>query len=265
MKIDLQDIIDVVREAGQLSLRKKKKKPRVRIKANNTPVTEADLAVNDFLIERLSDYGFPTLSEERADRIERLDHATLWIIDPIDGTSHYVAKRDDFAVSVGLVKDRQPILGVVYAPVEDVLYFSEAGQGAYRQLAGQSPERIHVSDRRESDSVVVMPKKHFCQVEQGLVDGLGTSAVIKRGSFVIKACLIAEGSGDLYVNPTDETSEWDLCAVDVILSEAGGRLTDMDGGGFMYNKSDVKNHRGVVLSNGQEHDRVLQILNTMGL
>jgi len=127
-------LTDAVREAGALALRMFKTELRQWIKGKSSPVSEADMAVDELLKDRLtsaaSDYGW--LSEETADDRTRLERRRVWIVDPIDGTRAYLAGREDWSVSAALVEDGQPRLGAVFAPATEEFFFARRGEGAQR-------------------------------------------------------------------------------------------------------------------------------------
>src|SRR5579864_7381823 len=134
MTRDAALLTDAVREAGRLALSLFRTELKNWIKGASSPVSEADIAVNDLLEQRLRsatpDYGW--LSEESADDDERLGKRMVWIVDPIDGTRGYLAGREDWCVSVALVEEATPVLAAVFAPVTDEFFFAARGQGATR-------------------------------------------------------------------------------------------------------------------------------------
>ena len=203
------------------------------------------------------------MSEEKIDNKDRLKSERVWIIDPMDGTKDFIHKTGDFSVMIGLVEKidnvYRPILGVVYVPVRETCYYASLGGGAFRKEKDKDEEKIKVS---ESDNIkesrIIGSRFHKNELEDNLFNDLSLKERIPCGSVGVKIDKIAEGSAEFNINPSDHTSEWDVCAADIILSEAGGILTNIKGNLFNYNKEDIKNRFGYFASNGKNHDKFLK-------
>jgi len=264
MKIDIKEINNIAREAGEEILKFYAIDFDVSYKTNDksSPFTEADLASNRIILERLKKHNFPILSEESVDDKARLNSEYVWMVDPLDGTSDFVGKTDEFSVMIGLVKDGNPILGVVYEPAKKIMYFAEKGKGAFMEKDGPV-FKLEVSNKSKfKDMTILFSRNHLLDSDIKLCENLKIGKQIKRGS-TSKMCVIARGDAEIYVNTSDRTGEWDTCAPQVILEEAGGKVTDMDGNNLRYNKKIPKNKNGFVATNKTRHNDIVRELNNI--
>lgn len=261
MSEELDQIIRAVKLAGREILKYYHAEYSVEEKADKTLVTGADLASNRTILNELKDLDVGVLSEELADDKSRLGKDRVLIVDPMDGTMDFIKKTGDFTIMAGLVEKGKPVLGVVYKPVNDILYYAEKGEGGFIKRGERDAERINVSEKEDfSEFEMVGSRFHRSEVEAELIKKLGIPQVVGCGSAGLKIGLIAEGKAELHFNPSDKTFEWDVCAADIILSEAGGRLTDVKGEEFSYNKEDPRNRNGYLSSNGKRHEDVVREL-----
>ena len=154
---DLALLRDAAEEAGALAMRYFRRDPHAWHKHGGSPVTEADMAVDRFLQDALlaarPDYGW--LSEETADNPDRLGRRRVWIVDPIDGTRSFIAKRPEFSISIGLAEDGAAVAGVVYNPARDELFYAAAGAGAHVELRGGVVEALRVSARTPTEQALL--------------------------------------------------------------------------------------------------------------
>jgi myo-inositol-1(or 4)-monophosphatase len=227
-------IANLAREAGALALPYFREgdatSARRWTKERGSPVTEADIAVDTFLEEHLlgllPEAGW--LSEETADRPDRLSRSLVWIVDPIDGTRAFMTGNRDWSIAIGLLLEGQPALGVVYAPAHGMFYEAAAGRGAFRNGV-----RLQVSSRPSLRGARVTGPKPL--LEQ-LARRSGPIERIDRiPSLALRLARVAEGSVDVGLVSTD-ARDWDLAAADLILSEAGGRVAALDGKPLVYNR-----------------------------
>jgi len=240
-----------VHEAGRLALSMFRTELKNWIKGASSPVSEADIAVNDLLEQQLRsatpDYGW--LSEESADDPARLGKRLTWIVDPIDGTRAYLAGREDWCVSVALVENSVPVLAAVYAPVSDEFFFAARGQRATRndmpvhatagtdftfpRMAGPKPLVQRLSDT--SDEISLFPR---------------------IGSLALRLCRVAQGSLDAAF-AGGQSRDWDLAAANLIVQEADGRMTALSGDAIEYNRREVTH--GVLVAAGRDrHARIVE-------
>jgi len=221
------------------------------------PVTIADRTASKIIVENLA-IAFPNdgiLSEEEFDDKERLGKQRVWIIDPLDGTQGFINKNGDFAVQIGLTENGASVLGVVYLPTEDILYFASKDNGTWMVENEEMPERLQVSDETDFARMNLAVSRNHRSPRMSLVaESLGLRKEIRRGSVGLKIGLIAQKLCDFYIHLSPRTKHWDTCAPEIILHEAGGRMTDLFGEKIIYNTPDVHNHNGVLASNGIAHD-----------
>jgi myo-inositol-1(or 4)-monophosphatase len=240
-----------VREAGALALSLFRTELKNWTKGASSPVSEADIRVNDLLEGRLRsatpDYGW--LSEESVDDETRLGKSLVWIVDPIDGTRGYLAGREDWCVSVALVENGSTVLAAVFAPASDEFFFATRGQGAVRnaapvfatsgaeldfsRVAGPKPLVERLS--RQSDEIVLHPR---------------------IGSLALRLCRVAQGSLDAAF-AGGQSRDWDLAAANLIVQEANGNMTALSGDTILYNRREVTH--GVLVAAGRDrHARIVE-------
>jgi 3'(2'), 5'-bisphosphate nucleotidase len=216
-------------------------------KAGGSPVTTADLAANDIIRAGLSERfpGDAILSEESRDDASRLEARRVWIVDPLDGTKDFLARNGEFSIMIGLVVAGRPALGVVYLPDGDVMYSAAAGSGAWVRRNGAT-ERLERAVADPAGLRLVGSRSHAEPLLTRVQEALGITDVEPCGSVGVKCARIAEGRRDLYAHPVPYLKEWDTCAPEVILAEAGGRVTDCLGGPLRYNKPDPTQPLGIL-------------------
>lgn len=234
----MQEALLVARRAGNRIVEVYGGSFDVDYKSDNTPVTTADLAAHNLIIEELHRISpcLPVLSEESDDVSfeERHRWPAYWLVDPLDGTREFLRRNGEFSVNIALVQQHRPIVGVIVAPVLDVAYFATLGAGAYKQVSGDEPTPIHV---RSAKSRVTVAKSRCPNVSarmQHFFDELGEHDEIPMGS-ALKSCLVAEGAADVYAR-LGPTGEWDTAAAQCIVEEAGGHIRDINSRKLTYNE-----------------------------
>ncbi len=211
-------------------------------KADGSRVTRADREAEDIISKALADLfpGIPMVGEESvaAGIIPDISGGTFWLVDPLDGTKEFITGSGDFTVNIALMRDFTPVMGVIYAPVTDTLYFGAEGQAFMRD--GDGIERkINVRPVPAEGLTVVASKRHGDPaVLDQFLKGRKVAKMISRGSSV-KFCCIAAGEADFYPR-LGPTCEWDTAAGEAILRAAGGRVTMLDGKPFLYGKTAQK-------------------------
>ena len=227
------------------------------------PVTQADRLANEIIVQRLGK-EFPEdgiLAEESIDTERRLGKSRVWMIDPLDGTTGFIEGNGDFAVQIGLAENGECVLGVVYQPLTGVLYRAVRGGGAWVERPEAEPERTRVSDHMDLATMrLAASRSHRSPRMDRVVQSFGVKQEVRRGSVGIKVGLIVEQQCDLYVHLSPRTKQWDTCAPEIILQEAGGKLTDLFGQPLRYNSPEVQNRNGIVASNGVAHQEVIAAL-----
>ena len=211
-------------------------------KEDASPVTEADLATHRVLASRLTSLQLdcPVVSEEdSASQIYRQDKGRFWLIDPLDGTKEFIARNCEFTINIALIEEGCSLLGVVYAPALDTLYWGGTSLGAFKCVRGET-ESIRVSSVNTNDTCrVVASKSHLNEATQSFIDRLGLVSLVQVGSS-LKFCRVAEGKADIYPRLAP-TYEWDTAAAHAVLEGAGGAVLDLKGQPLRYGKPDVLN------------------------
>jgi 3'(2'), 5'-bisphosphate nucleotidase len=263
---ELRVAIDLAREAGAAILEFYEGPLQIEQKTgfdDREPVTQADRVANELIVNALRK-EFPDdgiLAEESVDTAHRLDKRRVWMIDPLDGTNGFIDGNGDFAVQIGLAQDGQCVLGVVHQPLTGMLYHAVLGQGTWIMRPDLKPERAVVSDQKELSLMrLAASRSHRSPRMDKVVKAFRVKEEIRRGSVGIKVGLIVEQQCDLYVHLSSRTKQWDTCAPEIILTEAGGRLTDLFGRPLQYNLAEVQNRNGIIASNGVAHDRIVDTL-----
>jgi myo-inositol-1(or 4)-monophosphatase len=249
---------DAARAAGAIALDffrpGEKTSARLWSKDRGSPVTEADMAVDGFLKDRLSgllpEAGW--LSEETADSPARLSRNLVWIVDPIDGTRAFAAGNPDWSVAIALLADGRPLLGVVHAPAHDRFYEARAGAGA---RVNGTPIGVSVRDRI-GGARVAGPKPLVDSFERRAGERLWR--LEKIPSLALRLARVAEGTVEIGLVSSD-SRDWDLAAADLILREAGGLVTDLSGNRLVYNRADPV-HGELAAAAAGLHPRVIEAM-----
>ena len=262
---DLQHELDIAlrlaRQAGDVIMGFYQTGVAVGYKEGDEPVTDADRAA-DALISaglRAAFSGDGLLTEESADDRLRLQKERVWIVDPLDGTTEFIAETGDFAVQIALTRHGEPLLGVIYQPVERRSFYAVRGRGAYQVYDGRTV-RLHVSAKPDPARMcLVASRSHYSAFIEAARQALGIREVSRMGSVGLKVGLLAQGACDLYL-ATTVAKEWDICAPHALLPEAGSVLTNLCGEPPLYNNAEVAECRGLIASNGRVHAQIVEIL-----
>ena len=226
----------------------------VEIKDDNSPVTKADKAADEIIRKHLSN-AFPSyslLTEESIDDKSRLNNDYVWIVDPIDGTKEFVAHSDEFTVNIGLAYKHEAVLGVIIIPVTGEIYYAVKGKGSFYQKDGKTTQ-IHCNSRTNGLTTLVS-RFHSNADEQAMIKK--HSDRIKHQRIVgasIKGCIIAKGDAEMSYRFSNNTKEWDTCAMQAIVEQAGGFVLKFDGNPIRYNREDVYNRGGYLICNCKEN------------
>ncbi len=245
MEALLKDVVYIAREAGKEILEIYSTDDfGVQIKGDDSPLTKADLAAHDIIVGFLEkNYpAIPSFSEESTDIPFELRRQwkQCFIIDPLDGTKEFIEKNGDFTVNIGLIENGKCILGVIYLPVLDILYFAADGLGAFKQEQDQPAYKINVRKLHQKNGknhiTVVASRRHGLDKVKMLCKNFASYDLTSRGSS-LKMCLIAEGSADFYPRLA-LTAEWDTAAAQAIVEQAGGRIVQLDFSEMTYNQKE---------------------------
>lgn len=253
---ELDVAIRLAREAGEIVKTFYDVPPTVRWKDPTEPVTEADRAVNSYVVKQLAQI-FPEdglLAEESKDDLRRLERRRVWIIDPLDGTAEFIAHNGEFVIMIGLAVDGKPVAGVVFQPIDDLLFAAAEGRGAFVEVESERAS-LQVSDADQiEDFRLVVSRSHRPPLVDTIISEMGLKKERSIGSVGLKIGLIARGQAEIYVHPNPGTKEWDTCAPDIIVREAGGMMTDCWNRSLRYNQADVVRHHGLLATNGIAHE-----------
>ncbi len=210
-------------------------------KADDSPLTRADLASHELIKAELSLRWpeIPILSEESADIPweTRRHWQQYWLVDPLDGTKEFISRNGEFTVNIALISDHQPVTGVVHVPVRDITYFGTRGLGAWCRHGNASATEIRVRRPAARPPVIVGSRSHANPELRSQLDKLGAYKLTSMGSS-LKFCLIAAGMADFYPR-LGPTSEWDTAAAQAVVEAAGGRVVKIDGTALDYNRKEA--------------------------
>jgi 3'(2'), 5'-bisphosphate nucleotidase len=223
----IENIVAISHQAGDKIMDIYQNDFAIYEKSDKSPLTEADLAAHNCIVEGLSQVSqLPILSEESAEISwqERSTWNTYWLVDPLDGTKEFIKKNGEFTVNIALIKDGVPIFGVVYAPVLEQTYVGVLGQGAYKITAGVKVDITPKTWTKGETWKIVGSRSHQSSEIEALLDSLeGETELIAMGSS-LKLCLVAEGTAHLYPR-LGPTCEWDTGAAQAVVEAAGGKVT----------------------------------------
>ena len=254
---ELEVAIKAVEMAGKAILKIYERDFKSFTKSDDSPITEADIKSNDIIKEILSQTDHLILSEEDNDDLSRLSEDTIWIVDPLDGTSDFIDKTGEFTIMIGLIKKKKPILGVIGWPTEKTLFVAQKGSGAFR-YSNDEWEKISVTKISDlSKCRTVGSRHHLSDKEKLFIKKLGIEDFTSIGSS-LKVGKISSGEAEAYITTTNKMKEWDSAASYCIISEAGGRMTDMLGNDITYNNKEVYHQNGILVTNGLIHNKILE-------
>ncbi len=262
MEKEVEVARQIAREAGRILLDYYRDGAEVKWKGHDDPVTAADHAANEFLVRELA-RRFPDdaiLSEELPDNQERFQKARVWMVDPMDGTKQFIERIGEFAVMIGLAVAGKAELGVVYHPSLDRMYYAAPGMGAFLEEK-LTTKRLQVSQVSDpSQMIAAMSRSHHNPKVDRVLDRLGIKQKISSGSVGLKIGLIAENRAQVYTHLGSRTNLWDTCGPEAILRHAGGIVTDIHGEALRYDRSEIRNQRGVVASNNTLHEQIIEAI-----
>jgi 3'(2'), 5'-bisphosphate nucleotidase len=211
---------------------------KTTIKSDDSPVTNADIAANDILMDQLQTLtpDIPIISEEVGALAlqQRKDWSRYWLLDPIDGTGEFIIGSGDFAVNVALIENGWPSIGVIHAPDHRLTYYGQTGLGAFKESDITRKIQVSSCDPARKIKVAISRRQHLDKMGQYLNDHYEYDYVA-LGSCSLKNCLIAEGGADCYLR-VGVTGEWDTGASQCILEQAGGDIVDSEFNPLSYNK-----------------------------
>jgi 3'(2'), 5'-bisphosphate nucleotidase len=254
---ELDVALQAVTEAGNAILEIYGGKYETSIKQDDSPITEADLKSNEVIKKILSKTDHQILSEEDKDDQSRLLQEMIWIVDPLDGTSDFIDKTGEFTVMIALVKNKKPILGIIGWPTEKTIFAAQEGKGAFR-YSDNEWRKISVTKVSELPKCrAVGSRHHLSDKEKMFIEKLGIKNFTSIGSS-LKVGKISSGEAEAYITTTNKMKEWDSAASYCIISEAGGKMTDMLGNDITYNNKIVNHQNGILVTNNLIHNKILE-------
>ena len=254
---ELDIAIEAAQEASNVILEIYQKDYNTFTKTDNSPVTDADLKSNKVINEILSNTKYSILSEEDIDDQSRLSKDMIWIVDPLDGTSDFIDKTGEFTVMIALIQNKKPILGVIAWPTEKILFVAQKNCGAFR-YSDNKWDKISVTKIDELPKCrTVGSRHHLSEKEKEFIKKIGIEDFTSIGSS-LKVGKISSGQAEAYITTTNKMKEWDTAASYCIISEAGGKMTDMLGNDLTYNNKNVHHENGILVTNGLIHDKIVE-------
>jgi len=242
-KINIEDIKKIAFDAGDAIMEIYKKDFKIQYKKDNSPLTEADIKANDIICSALEKLypDIPMLSEENkeVEYQKRKDWEYFWCIDPIDGTKEFVKRTGEFTVNISLIHKDEPVLGVVYAPAINVIYYAKKNEGAFKN---DKRLPLHINTNQKEKLLVVASVSHLSDETQSFINSLDTKVIeqTSKGSS-LKLCMVAEGVADIYPRLAP-TMEWDTAAADAVVREAGKMTFQYEiNKPLVYNKENLLN------------------------
>ncbi|ABR73606.1 3'(2'),5'-bisphosphate nucleotidase CysQ [Actinobacillus succinogenes] len=238
----LQAVIAISHQAGEHLKRFYTRSVYVHTKSDNTPVTEADLFVSRFLTEKLTALTpeIPVLSEENCEMpLEvRSTWREYWLIDPLDGTKHFINHTGQFAILIALIQHNRPTLGVIYAPITELTHYAMKNYGAFRLQQGCRKQlQARRLDLNKPLKIAIGSESAITKVRSILNDNIRAEFVV-HGSSGLKCTMVADGLADCYIR-LGRTGEWDTAAGELLLEELGGNALDEHYQPLTYNQRET--------------------------
>ena len=237
----VENLIDTFLHAGKVSLELRNRGLTKEIKSDNTPVSNGDIEVNKIITKKINELTphIPIVSEETSDNKSIKNLNDFWLIDPIDGTYDYINNLDEFTINAGLIINKQPVAGLIYAPAKKRMFYSYGNTFAFELIDGK-PVKLNKKNNFDKNKIkfVSYSKKIKPEIEK-IHKELNVKEYVRMKSS-LKFCVIASGEFDGYV-AEPRACEWDIAAGHAILKHAGGKVTDFEGNEIFYGKKDFKN------------------------
>ena len=237
----VEDLIETVLLAGEISIDLRKKGLTKKIKSDNTPVSNGDLEVNKIITKKLKELTskIPIISEETSENKLIKNLKDFWLVDPIDGTYDYINDRDEFTINAGLILDRKPVAGLIYAPAKKRMFFSYGDDHAFEKTNGMTFKLEGSKDFKKNEIKFVSYSDKIKPEINKIYKKLDVKSHTRMKSS-LKFCVIAAGEYDGYV-AEPRACEWDIAAGHAILKHSGGSVTDFRNKEILYGKKDFKN------------------------
>tara|TARA_B100001564_G_C20485587_1_gene599128 strand:- start:25 stop:798 length:774 start_codon:yes stop_codon:yes gene_type:complete len=237
----VENLIDTFLYAGKISLDLRKKGLTKEMKSDNTPVSNGDLEVNKIITKKIISLtpDIPIISEETSDNKSISNLENFWLIDPIDGTYDYINDLDEFTINAGLIIDKKPVAGLIYAPAKERMFYSFGENSAFELIKGESI-KLECKKNFNKNEIKFVSYSNKIKPEIEKIHKILNVKSFTRMKSSLKFCVIAAGEYDGYV-AEPRACEWDIAAGHAILKHSGGNVTDFDGNEIYYGKKDFKN------------------------
>ena len=241
IKIIVENLIDTFLDAGKVSLELRKKGLTKQIKKDNTPVSNGDLEVNKIITNKIKELtpNIPIISEETSENKSNTNLNDFWLIDPIDGTYDYINDKDEFTINAGLIKNKKPVAGLIFAPAKNRMFYSY-GENLSFELVDKKANKLDCSKDFDKNEIKFVSYSNNIKPEiKEIHEKLNVKKYVRMKSS-LKFCVIASGEFDGYV-AEPRACEWDIAAGHAILKHAGGSVTDFNNNEILYGKVGFKN------------------------
>tara|TARA_B100000900_G_scaffold328915_1_gene289251 strand:+ start:57 stop:830 length:774 start_codon:yes stop_codon:yes gene_type:complete len=237
----VENLIETFINAGEISLSLRLKGLTKEIKSDNTPVSNGDLEVNKIITKKILELtpNILIVSEETSDNKSINNLKDFWLIDPIDGTYDYINNLEEFTINAGLIINRKPVAGLIYAPAKKRMFFSYGENLAFELINGKTV-KLDSSKNFDKEEIKFVTYSNNIKPEIDLIHKKLNVKKLTRMKSSLKFCVIAAGEYDGYV-AEPRACEWDIAAGHAILKHAGGNVTDFNGNEILYGKKDFKN------------------------
>ena len=241
IKRTVEDLINTFIYAGEVSLELRKKGLTKEIKSDNTPVSNGDIEVNKILTKKLKELtpNIPIVSEETSDNKLEKNLKDFWLLDPIDGTYDYINDLDEFTINAGLIINKTPAAGLIFAPAKNRMFYSYGLNLAFEVINGKSI-KLGSSKNFEKNNIKFVSYSNKIKPEIEKIHKKFNVKSFTRMKSSLKFCVIASGEFDGYV-AEPRACEWDIAAGHAILKHSGGSITDFENKEITYGKKDFKN------------------------
>jgi|TARA_B100001094_G_C18004759_1_gene707036 3'(2'), 5'-bisphosphate nucleotidase len=241
LKEVVNDLVDTFLSAGETSINLRKAGLTKKLKSDNTPVSNGDLEVNKIITQRLKELTseIPIVSEEMSENKSKENLENFWLVDPIDGTYDYINNLDEFTINAGLILNRKPAAGLIYAPAKKRMFFSFGDNQAFEINDGKKI-KLEGSKNFNKDKIKFVSYSNKIKPEIDEIYKRLNVQEYKRMKSSLKFCVIAAGEYDGYVAEA-RACEWDIAAGHAILKHSGGLVTDFNNKEILYGKKNFKN------------------------
>ena len=241
LKNIIEDQIDTFLYAGSVAIKLRNEGLKKETKSDGTPVSNGDIEINKIIIKKILDLtpNLPIVSEETSHNKSTKNLTDFWLVDPIDGTYDYINNLDEFTINAGLILNKKPVAGLIYAPAKKRMFYSYGKDMAF-ELSDGKLFNMNCNKKNNEDSIKFVSYSNKINPEiEKIYKEIGVKKFVRMKSS-LKFCVIASGEFDGYV-AEPRACEWDIAAGHAILQDAGGIVTDFNGNEILYGKKNFKN------------------------